>query len=75
MEFVYQIVNEQIIPPGNEPHPGKLGDIMMLLIGGRERTEAQWRSLFEASGFTLSRVVPLSSFTGAGVIEGIPAGG
>ena len=69
------VVNEQIIPPGNDPHPGKLGDIMMLLIGGRERTEAQWRSLFEASGFTLSRVVPLSSFTGAGVIEGIPAGG
>ncbi len=69
------VVNEQIIPPGNEPHPGKLGDIMMLLIGGRERTEAEWRSLFEASGFALTRVVPLPSLTGAGVIEGIPSGG
>ena len=68
------VVNEQIIPPGNEPHPGKLGDIMMLLIGGRERTEAEWQSLFKASGFTLTRVVPLPSRTGAGVIEGIPSG-
>jgi hypothetical protein len=69
------VVNEQIIPPGNDPHPGKLGDIMMLLIGGRERTEAEWHSLFEASGFILTRVVPLPSLTGAGVIEGIPSGG
>jgi hypothetical protein len=62
-----------VIPPANEPHPGKLGDIIMLLIGGRERTEAEWRALFERSGFVLSRIVPLASRTGAGVIEGRPA--
>jgi hypothetical protein len=66
------VVNEQVIPPANEPHPGKLGDIIMLLIGGRERTEAEWRHLFERSGFALTRIVPLPSRTGAGVIEGQP---
>ncbi|HKG17338.1 MAG TPA: methyltransferase, partial [Solirubrobacteraceae bacterium] len=67
------VVNEQIIPPGNEPHLGKLGDMTMLLIGGRERTEAEWHSLFQESGFSLTRVVPLPSLTGAGVIEGVPS--
>jgi len=69
------VVNEQVIPPGNAPHPGKLGDITMLLIGGRERTEAEWRGLVEQSGFVLRRIVPLPSRTGAGVIEGAPRAG
>jgi O-methyltransferase domain/Dimerisation domain len=66
------VVNEQVIPPANEPHPGKLGDITMLLIGGRERTEAEWRNLFADSGFALKRIVSLPSRTGVGVIEGEP---
>ena len=66
------VANEQIIPPRNAPDPGKLLDITMLLIGGRERTESEWRDLFRRAGFTLTRVVPLPSHTGVGVIEGIP---
>jgi hypothetical protein len=69
------VVNEHIIPPGNTPHPGKLGDMMMLLIGGRERTEAEWRGLFREAGFTLTRLVPLPSLVGAGVLEGAPFSG
>jgi len=64
------VVNEQVIPPGDGPHPGKLGDITMLLIGGRERTEAEWRQLFAQAGFMLARIAPLPSRTGAGVLEG-----
>ena len=61
------VVNEQVIPPDNEPHPGKLGDITMLLIGGRERTEGEWRALLDRSGFVLTRIVPLPSRTGTGL--------
>jgi len=67
------VVNEQVIAPANEPHPGKLGDIIMLLIGGRERTEAEWRSLFEQAGFEFVGITPLPTRTGAGVLEGRPA--
>jgi len=67
-------VNEHIIPEANVPHPGKLLDITMLSIGGRERTEVEWRDLFGRSGFALTQVVPLPTFSGAGVIEGVPVG-
>ena len=29
---------------------------MLVMTGGRERTEAEYRSLLEAAGFTLTRV-------------------
>ena len=66
------LVVERVIPPGNEPSEGKLGDIMMLvLMGGLERTEAEYRALFAKAGFTLTRIVPTASpFS---VIEGVPA--
>jgi len=44
---------------------------MMIMTGGRERTEAEWRSLLESTGFRLSRVVPTESLVG--VIESAPA--
>src|SRR5205823_7158350 len=40
------LVIESVIAPGNEPSMGKVLDIEMLLIGGRERTEADFRNLF-----------------------------
>ncbi|HVG33055.1 MAG TPA: methyltransferase [Pyrinomonadaceae bacterium] len=61
---------EVVIPPGNEPSFGKIMDIeMMLLPGGTERTEAEYRELFAAAGFRLTRVVPTQS--PASVIEGV----
>lgn len=61
-----------VIPPGNEPFYGKLLDLAMLVLeGGRERTEAEFRTLLEAAGFKLSKVVPTGS--AYSVIEGIPA--
>ena len=48
---------EAPIPPRNESSFHKLMDINMLVMtGGRERTEAEYRSLFDASGFDLTRV-------------------
>ncbi len=62
---------EHVIPPGDVPHRGKLTDVEMLLVGGRERTEAEFRALLTSAGFSLTRIVP----TGAphSVIEGAPA--
>ena len=51
------VVLEDLVPPGNEPHPVKILDLQMLVaLGGRERTEAELRALFEASGFELAEV-------------------
>jgi len=63
---------ESVIPPGNEPHLGKFMDLNMLVMtGGRERTEAEYRALFEAAGFRLTKVVPTPS--PMCVIEGVRA--
>jgi hypothetical protein len=37
--------------------PAGLIDLLMLAIGGRERTEAEFRSLLAAAGFSLTRVI------------------
>jgi len=53
------LVVESVIPPGNDPFIGKLLDLVMLLIpGGKERTENEYRTLFGKAGFELERVVP-----------------
>lgn len=53
------LVVEQLMPAGNEPSVSKLRDITMLVdVGGRERTETEFRTLFAAAGFTLTKVVP-----------------
>ncbi len=44
---------------GNEPHFGKFIDLNMLVMaGGKERSEDEFQKLFEASGFKLTRIVP-----------------
>jgi hypothetical protein len=45
---------------------------MLVLLGARERTEAQYRELLEAAGFTVRRVVPTRSPVGLSVIEAVP---
>jgi hypothetical protein len=65
------LVAEQVIPPGNQPFRGKLLDLTMLAVtpGGRERTEAEYRALFEKAGFKLTRIVPTQDEMS--IIEGI----
>jgi hypothetical protein len=52
------LVVQEALPPGNAESFGKLLDVGMLLIGGRERTEPEYRALFEAAGYRLTRVIP-----------------
>ncbi len=53
---------ESVLPAGNDPHPGKMLDIVMLVVpGGRERTEEEYRTLFAKADLKLSRVVPTDS--------------
>ena len=56
------ILLEAVIPPGNEPGFGKILDLEMLVLpGGKERTEEEFRALFARAGFELARVVPTHS--------------
>jgi len=66
------ILVEAVVPETSEPHFSKFIDLNMLVItGGRERTEAEFRKLYEDSGFKLTRVVQTESpFS---VIEGVKA--
>lgn len=53
------LVVDTVIPPGNAPHGGKVLDVMMMAsLPGRERTEAEFRKLFDRAGLRLSRVIP-----------------
>jgi hypothetical protein len=64
------LVIEGVIEPENAPNILKLFDLHMLVTapGGKERTESEFRSLFSAAGFELSRIIPTpSSFC---IIEG-----
>jgi hypothetical protein len=66
------LVVEHVLPPGDEPSFGKLLDLNMLLLpGGLERTEAEFRRLFDGAGFRLTRIVPAQG--DLSVIEGTPA--
>jgi len=64
------ILIEAVVPETSEPHFSKFIDLNMLVItGGRERTQGEFRDLYEASGFKLTRIVPSESpFS---VIEGV----
>ncbi len=56
------ILLEAVIPAGNEPSFGKVLDIEMLVMpGGKERTAEEFRQLFTAAGFELTRIVATKS--------------
>ena len=46
------LVAENVIQPGNDRNGAKWLDLLMLVLaGGRERTEPEWRVLLEGAGF------------------------
>ena len=66
------LVVDDVIQPGNDFYPGKFLDLQMLIFpGGKERTEKQFRALFAAGGWKLSRVVPTT--TPICIVEGMTA--
>ena len=51
------LIVDAVIPPGNEPYGSKWLDLLMLVLsGGRERTEEQWRALLTDAGLEVSSV-------------------
>ncbi|NOX92129.1 MAG: methyltransferase domain-containing protein [Gammaproteobacteria bacterium] len=65
------LIIEMLIPSGDTFHPGKIIDLQMLaLLGGQERTKAEYAALFARAGYTLAQVVSIQSR--ACVLEVIP---
>jgi hypothetical protein len=63
---------ELVLAPGNAADLGKVLDLEMLVIaGGKERTEAEYRRLLAGAGWRLTRVLPTKSPTQ--VVEAEPA--
>ena len=53
---------ENMVPETREPSFSTLLDLNMLVMcGGRERTESEFRSLFQAAGLKMTRVISTSS--------------
>ena len=67
------LVVELQVPPGDGPSFAKSQDVNMLVNagGGRERTAAEYRALFAAAGFALTRTIPVQGELH--VLEGAPA--
>ena len=65
------ILVECVINPAAGPDEAKWLDLdMLVLLTGRERTEQEFRDLYAAAGFRLTRVIPAGKFS---IIEGVPA--
>jgi hypothetical protein len=62
---------ELVLPPGEEPFFGKWLDLhMLVMLGARERTAAEYEALFRAAGFAPGRVIPTAA--GASIVEAVP---
>jgi hypothetical protein len=56
------LIVEMVLPESDEPHMGKMLDMMMLLVpGGEERTPSEYEALLAPNGFRVTRVVPTDS--------------
>jgi hypothetical protein len=62
---------EMVLPAGDIPHPGKMLDMVMLVLpGGQERTESEYAALLSKAGFRLARVIPTAS--AVSIVESVP---
>jgi hypothetical protein len=65
------LVVDQVVPARNQPGVAKFMDLEMLVLpGGMERTEKEFRDLFAASGFRLERIISMPALQS--IIEGVP---
>jgi hypothetical protein len=66
------VLVERVVAPGNGPSEAKLFDINMLMVlGGCERTEAEYKNLLGAAGFRMTDVIPTCS--PLSLIKAVPA--
>ena len=67
------LVLEKTVPTDDTPGPGRWLDLhVMLLTGGRERTEDEYRALFAKADFRLARVLP-TAHPAVEIIEAVAA--
>jgi hypothetical protein len=65
------LIVDAVVPTGNEPSLAKDFDMVMLVLpGGIERTEEEYRLLLKQAGFQLSSITPTTSVIS--VVEGKP---
>ncbi|MEP7304734.1 MAG: methyltransferase [Acidobacteriota bacterium] len=58
------LVIERIVPPGGEPSVSKIVDMSMLVLtGGKERTDMEYRALLHSAGLRVRRVTRLDQET------------
>jgi hypothetical protein len=63
------LVMEFVVKPPNEPDAAKMMDLnMLILLTGQERTVEDFRRLYTAAGFRLTRVIPAQRLS---IIEGV----
>jgi hypothetical protein len=66
------LVVEMVLPSDDTAHPGKMLDMVMLVVtGGQERTEPEYGALLSRAGLRLTRVVPTNS--AASIVEAVVA--
>ena len=64
------VILDAVMVPGNDPHPAKWFDLyMMVALGGRERTEDEFKALLKDAGFKLTLAKPLPA---VGIVEAVP---
>jgi hypothetical protein len=64
------LLMEGILKPPNEPDPERFMDLLMLVVpGGRQRDESNFRALLGDAGFSIDRIIPTA---GPSIIEGRP---
>ena len=69
------LCGDNVLPPmGDTGGSGtKLLDMLMMVsLPGKERTEAEWRALYDAAGLRVERIVPINPRSAESIIEGVP---
>jgi hypothetical protein len=65
------LLMEFVLPEGPQPHPGKLVDLwLMILMGGKERTAAEYEEFLRRADFRLVRVIGTAS--SVSIVEAVP---
>jgi carbamate kinase len=66
------IIVDCVVPENNDPDFSKFFDLnMMVMTGGKERTEKEFAQLLSSAGFKLRRVIPTKVPTS--IVEAEPA--
>jgi O-methyltransferase domain len=66
------LIVEMVLPDGDEPHPGKMLDLVMMSVpGGQERTGGQYHALLASAGLRVTSITPTS--TPVSVVEAVLA--